>query len=151
MFLSDEKFAQQCFVFVEPLAARKKGVDVKVFAVMDAGYNPYTGVMITSGDMLRKQPDRVAAMVAATREGWRAYLGDPKPTDRKMHELNPTMDQGTFDEIAEAQKPFIETEETRRNGLGAMTRERWATLGGQLKDLGDIAQAPLPEQCFRTF
>jgi NitT/TauT family transport system substrate-binding protein len=107
VFLSDEKFAQQCFVFVEPLAARKKGVDVKVFAVMDAGYNPYTGVMITSGDMLRKQPDRVAAMVAAAREGWRAYLDDPKPTDRKMHELNPTMDQATFDEIAEAQKPFI--------------------------------------------
>jgi NitT/TauT family transport system substrate-binding protein len=151
VFLSDEKFAQQCFVFVEPLAARKKGVDVKVFAVMDAGYNPYTGVMITSGDMLRKQPDRVAAMVMAAREGWRAYLDDPKPTNQKMHELNPTMDQSTYDEIAEAQRPFIETEETRKSGLGVMTRERWATLARQLKDLGDIAQAPPPEECFRTF
>ena len=151
VFLSDENFAQQCFVFVEPLAARKKGADVKVFAVMDAGYNPYTGVMITSGDMLRKQPDRVAAMVAAAREGWRAYLDDPKPTNQKMRELNPTMDQATFDEIAEAQKPFVETEETRKNGLGVMTRERWATLAGQLKDLGDIAQEPPPEECFRAF
>jgi len=151
VFLSDEKFAQQCFVFVEPLAARKKGVAVKVFAVMDAGYNPYTGVMITGGDILRKQPDRVAAMVTAAREGWRAYLDDPKPTDQKMHELNPTMDQSTFDEIAEAQRPFVETEETRKSGLGVMTRERWASLAGQLKDLGDITQAPPPEECFRTF
>jgi NitT/TauT family transport system substrate-binding protein len=149
-FLSDEKFAQQCFVFVEPLAARRKGVDVKVFPIMDIGYNPYTGVMITSGDLLRKRPDRVAAMVAAAREGWRAYLDDPKPTDRRMHEMNPSMDQATFDEIAEAQKPFIETEETRKSGLGAMTRERWATLAQQLKDLGDIAQAPPPEECFRS-
>jgi NitT/TauT family transport system substrate-binding protein len=151
VFLSDEKFAQQCFVFVEPLAARKKGVDAKVFPVMDAGYNPYTGVMITSGDMLRKQPERVAAMVAAARTGWRAYLDDPKPTDQKMHELNPSMDQSTFDEIADAQKPFIETEETRKNGLGVMNRERWATLARQLKDLGDIAQTPPPEECFKIF
>ncbi len=68
-----------------------------------------------------------------------------------MHELNPSMDQSTFDEIAEAQKPFIETEETRRNGLGAMNRERWATLARQLKDLGDIAQTPPPEECFKIF
>ncbi|HTM49662.1 MAG TPA: ABC transporter substrate-binding protein [Bryobacteraceae bacterium] len=151
VFLSDEKFAQQCFVFVEPLAARRKGVDVKVFAVMDAGYNPYTGVMITSGELLRKQPDRVKAMVEAVREGWRAYLDDPRPTNRKMHEMNPTMEQATFDEIAEAQKPFIETDETRKNGLGVMTAERWETLIRQLQDLGDITRSPPAAECFRTF
>jgi len=148
-FLSDEKFAQQCFVFVEPLAARHKGVDTKVFDILDIGYNPYTGVMITSGETLRKRGDLVKSMVEAVREGWRAYLDDPNPTDQKMHEMNPSMELATFDEIAEAQKPFIETEETRKNGLGVMTRERWATLAQQLKDLGDVPSAPAPDEYFR--
>jgi NitT/TauT family transport system substrate-binding protein len=148
-FLSDEKFAQQCFVFVEPLAARHKGVDTKVFNILDIGYNPYTGVMITSGETLRKRGDLVKSMVEAVREGWRAYLDDPNPTDQKMHEMNPSMELATFDEIAEAQKPFIETEETRKNGLGVMTRERWATLAQQLKDLGDVPSAPAPDEYFR--
>jgi NitT/TauT family transport system substrate-binding protein len=56
-----------------------------------------------------------------------------------------------FAETAEVQRPLIETEETRRNGLGSMTRERWETLIKQLKDLGDIQNAPAPEDCFRSF
>jgi NitT/TauT family transport system substrate-binding protein len=55
-----------------------------------------------------------------------------------------------FAEVADAQKPFIETDETRRNGLGSMTEERWQTLIGQLKELGDIQQAPAADDCYRA-
>ena len=54
-FLNDENFAQQCFLTAEPLQAKRKGVDVKVFLVSDIGYNPYTTVMATSGDLLAKE------------------------------------------------------------------------------------------------
>ena len=60
-FLHDEKFAQQCFLTSEPIAARRKGASVKVFAVSEIGYNPYTTVLAVSGESLRKNPD--------TREG----------------------------------------------------------------------------------
>ena len=143
-FLHDENFAQQCFITAEPLQAKHAGVDVKVFPVSDIGYNPYTTVMATSGDLLRKNPDLVKNMVAAIREGWRAYLDNPAPTNDKMHALNPTMDAATFAEIAEAQKSLIES-----NPLGKMTKERWDALSSQLKDLGDIPQAPPADQCFR--
>ena len=149
-FLNDEKFAQQCFIVSEPLAARRKGVAVKVFPVSDIGYNPYTTVLAASGESLKKNPDMAKAMVAAVRDGWRAYLDDPKPTDDKMRQMNPSMDAETFAEVAEAQKPFIETDDTRRNGLGAMTKKRWETLIQQLKDLGDIPQAMPAEECFRS-
>lgn len=149
-FLRDEKFAQQCFVMSEPLLARHAGVDVKVFPVADIGYNPYTTVLATSGTQLKSDPSRAAAMVAATREGWRAYLDDPKPTNARMHEMNPSMDAATFAEVAEAQKPFIQTAETAREGLGVMTAERWTTLIGQLAELGDIPQAFPAQDCFRN-
>ena len=144
-FLNDEKFAQQCFITAEPLAARRKGAKVKVFPVADLGYNPYAQVMAASGDMVRKQPDVVKAMVAAVREGWRVYLDNPKPTNEKMQALNPSMDMATFTEVAEAQKPLIEATE-----LGQMTKDRWQALAQQLKDLGDIPQTPNVEECYRV-
>jgi len=88
-FLSDKNFAQQCFIVSEPLTAKHQGADVQTFSVADAGYNPYTTVMATSGESLRKDPERAKAMVAAVREGWRAYLDDPKPTNARMNQLNP--------------------------------------------------------------
>ena len=54
-FLADKNFAQQCFIMSEPLTARHQGADVQVFPVSDAGYNPYTTVLTTSGDFLRQR------------------------------------------------------------------------------------------------
>jgi NitT/TauT family transport system substrate-binding protein len=113
--------------------------------VADIGYNPYTTVLATSGAQFKSDPKRAAAMVAAVRDGWRAYLNDPAPTNTKMHDLNPSMELSAFTEVAEAQKPFIEAAQ-----LGAMTAERWTTLIGQLQDLGDIPQAISAQDCFRA-
>jgi NitT/TauT family transport system substrate-binding protein len=92
----------------------------------------------------------VKTVVASVREGWREYLNDPTPANRDMGRLNPTMDADVFAQVAEAQKPFIDTEATRRDGLGTMSRERWETLIAQLMDLGDISQTMPAEECFRV-
>jgi NitT/TauT family transport system substrate-binding protein len=143
-FLNDPNFAQQCFIGSEPLAAKHKGADVTVFPISDIGYNPYAEVMATSGDLLRKQPEMAKAMVAAVREGWRAYLDDPKPANQRMHDLNPTMELATYAEIAEAQKPLIQSDV-----LGKMTKERWETLAKELAELGDIPRVAPVEECYR--
>jgi NitT/TauT family transport system substrate-binding protein len=148
-FLHDPNFAQQCFVTSEPLAAKKAGAEVKVFPIADSGYNPYTTVLTTSGALLRRDIAKARSMVDAVREGWEAYLASPAATNAKMHTLNPSMDAATFAEVAEAQKPYIETPETAKSGIGTMTATRWETLIGQLKDLGDISQAMDARDCFR--
>ena len=145
VFLADNNFAQQCFITSEPLAARHKGADVVVFPVSDIGYNPYTTVLATSGDYLRKNGATAATMVNTIRQGWRAYLDDPNPTNQKMNQLNPSMAADVFAEVAQAQKPFVETA-----ALGSMNTERWATLIAQLRELGDIQAAPQPDACFRV-
>jgi NitT/TauT family transport system substrate-binding protein len=144
-FLNDEKFAQQCYITSEPIAARRKGVTVKVFPISEIGYNPYATVLAASGETIRKNPASAKELVTAVREGWRVYLDDPQPANLRMHQLNPTMDAETFAEVAEVQKPLIETQE-----LGNMSRERWETLIGQLKDLGDIPHAMPAKECFRN-
>jgi NitT/TauT family transport system substrate-binding protein len=143
-FLNDENFAQQCFVMAEPVQAKRRGVDVKVFPISDIGFNPYTTVMAAGGDLLRKNPGTAKNMVTAVREGWRAYLDNAAPANKRMRAINPSMEAASYAEIAEAQKPLIES-----SPLGKMTTERWDTLAAQLKELGDIPQAPPASQCFR--
>jgi NitT/TauT family transport system substrate-binding protein len=149
-FLADKNFSQQCFVFSEPLIARKQGSDPQTFLISDAGYNPYTGVVIVSGDYARKNTKVVSEMAEALRDGWRAYLDDPKPANAVMGKINKTMDQETFAAVAEAQKPLVETDETKKNGLGTMTTDRWEELVKQLIDIGvvDGSKAPAAMNCF---
>jgi len=149
-FLNDPNFAQQCFITSEPLAAKKAGGDPQVFLVADAGYNPYTAVLITRKDIVCSRNQEVENLAAALRDGWRAYLDNPKSANEMMNKLNPDMTTETMSAAADAQKPLIETDETKSHGLGSMTVERWRELTKQLVELGVVEKdkAPTPNECF---
>lgn len=147
-FLAKPDFSQQCFVTSEPLIAQAQGGDPQTFLVADAGYNPYTTVLITSGKTLRDRPALVKSVVEAAREGWRHYLDDPSAANATMGKLNTEMDAATFAKAAAAQKPLIDTEPTKATALGAMSADRWEKLGGQLVDLKVIEKAPPASECF---
>lgn len=145
-FLTDKEFSQQCFATSEPLAARKQGGDPVVFKLADEGWNPYMGVVITRRALWEKSPQVVRAFVRASREGWQSYQADPGPANAVMVKLNPTMDAATFAEVAAVQRPFVEGPESQqpKPALGAMQRERWQTLIGQVVDLGLIDKGKEP-------
>lgn len=147
-YRTDENYAMQCFVTSEPLAAKQIGIEPKTFLIAEAGYNPYATVLATNEDYLRKHPETVKKMTAAVRDGWRAYLDDPSRTNEAMHKLNTAMEMDVFIASAEAQKPLIETEETKTHGLGCMTTERWQTLINQLVELKVIDKPVSPSECF---
>ncbi|MEX0776528.1 MAG: ABC transporter substrate-binding protein [Phycisphaeraceae bacterium] len=147
-FLASKSFAQQCFVFAEPVSARQQGADPQVFLVADAGYNPYTAAVAARGDYAKKHPELIKAFVAATQEGWQAYLDDPKPANEAMGKLNANMDARTFAQGAQAQAALIVSEDTKASGLGVMTKERWTTLAQQLVELKVIETMPAVEECF---
>lgn len=149
-FLAQQDYAQQCFVTSEPILAEQQHSDPRTFLIADEGFNPYVTVVITNGKTLREKPELVSKVVAACRDGWRAYLADPSAANKEMGSINQTMDAATFAAAAAAQKRLIETDETRKNGLGTMTLERWEALRTQLIDLGKIEKekAPRAEDCF---
>ncbi|MCC7409787.1 MAG: ABC transporter substrate-binding protein [Phycisphaeraceae bacterium] len=150
-FLNDRNFAQQCFVFSEPLAARRQGVDPQVFLVAESGYNPYTGVMATRGDLLSKSANVARDMVQACREGWIAYLADSNPANTVMGRLNTAMDELTFSDAALEQRPLIVTSEVYGDNIGTMTQARWETLVNQLVELGVIDKPVPAAECFKNF
>jgi NitT/TauT family transport system substrate-binding protein len=146
-FLADPTLTQQVFVTAEPIAARRAGADPRVFLVADSGYDPYTAVVITHGEMLQNEAATVAAFVAALREGWRGYLDEPGPANARMAPLNPEMDAEAFRLAAEAQGPLIELAD---GPLGSMKPERWAELARQLQALGLIGEPEPAERYFRN-
>ena len=145
---TDPAYAMQCFVTSEPLAAKKAGLDVKTFLIADSGYNPYATVLATTDEYAKANPDTVKKVTAAVAAGWSAYLADASATNAKMRALNPTMDEATFAESADAQKPLIETAETQAGHLGMMTIDRWTTLVDQLKSLKVIGSDVDAHACF---
>jgi len=147
-FLADPRMVQQVFITAEPIAARRQGAEPKVFLIADSGFDPYAAVVITSGRRAREQREEVKRLVTALREGWRGYLDDPAPANAEMQVGNPEMDAETFALGAIAQQPLIETDFTRANGLGAMSLERWRTLGEQLRELELLDAIPRPAECF---
>lgn len=150
-FLADPKFSQQCFITSEPLLAKRQGKESKTFLIADIGYNPYTTVLVTRGDFLKKNEAAVKQMVEAVRAGWQDYLQNPEPTNKIMAQLNKSMDMQTFADSAEAQKPLIQTEETKVNGLGFMSEQRWQRLSQQLLELKYIDRLPPVGDLYRWY
>ena len=53
-FLAKANYSQQCFVTSEPIQATAEHSDPQTFLIADAGYNPYTTVVICRGETLQK-------------------------------------------------------------------------------------------------
>lgn len=144
-FQKDPMVAQQAFITSEPLAARRAGLPHRAFLVADAGYNPYTTVLVTQADRWKEKPEEVKKVVAAVREGWSRYLKDPTATNAFMHGLNKSMDLDTFGESARAQTDLIQVP---GRPLGEMSEGRWRNLVDQLSDLKLIKTKPEPSSLF---
>ena len=134
-FLLDPMYAQQGYVTSEPILAEKQGGDPVCFLVADTGYNPYANVVITSGDLIRKDPDLVRDFVVASAKGWDAYLADGTRGNAKIHELNATLEADVLGRMWAAQIPLIRDAD---GDVGRMDHARWETLEQQLRDVGAL-------------
>lgn len=148
-FRNDALLSQQCFVTSEPLEARAAGLKVKTFLIAESGYNPYTTVLVTRRERLQQSPDEVKRMVEAVRAGWKDYLSDAGPTNRRMATLNKAMSAETFAASARAQHPLIQTSSGEE--LGSMTHERWQTLAEQLLSIGVIGAPVQADRLFANY
>lgn len=147
-FLADTHLSQQCFVTSEPLAAKKAGKSVSTFLIADEGYNPYTTVVVTREKYWKENPEIVKKFVQAVDLGWKSYLKFPDKTNRKMFELNPSMDLETFAASAQAQLPLIEPKKDTKMRLGEIDQTRWRELETQLLTLGVLKKADLTKSTF---
>ncbi|MFP6621413.1 MAG: ABC transporter substrate-binding protein [Pirellulaceae bacterium] len=135
LFLRDDNFAQQGYVFSEPFVARREGADPHVLMVSEIGFNPYTSLLVTHGETITGQEDLVAKVVRASRRGWQDYLANPETVNAYIHKVNPEMDMESLRFGVEAIQPLCLPANMPPTELGAMTMDRWQTLSDQLKEI----------------
>jgi NitT/TauT family transport system substrate-binding protein len=127
-FLADQTAIQQGYLTSEPFIIEKEGVKPVVLLLADAGYGSYGALIETSEKLVREKPDLVQRFVDASIEGWYSYLyGDPAPGNALIKRDNPEMTDALIAYGRDKMKEYgiIDSGETKRNGIGAMSEVRW--------------------------
>lgn len=150
LFLADKRFAQQAYVFSEPLVARRQGADPLTLMVSDLGFNPYVSCLMTHEDLIDQNPERVRRMVHCVREGWLAYFRNPQPVDERIVAVNPQMDLESLEFGREALRPLVIPDGEDESMIGTMDEQRWQTLCDQLIRLNLLPEGTDPRPAYTT-
>jgi NitT/TauT family transport system substrate-binding protein len=127
-FLADPKAIQQGYLTSEPFIIEKAGVKPVVMLLADAGYSGYGGLIATSQKLARDKPDLVRRFVNASILGWYSFLdGDPAPANALIKRDNPEMTDAllAYGRAKMKQYGIIDSGDTKKLGIGAMTVARW--------------------------
>jgi len=148
--VTDPKIAVQAYSFAEPFLVQEAGAEVTTMMVSDLGWNPYSSVLVTRGDLVRNNPELVKRFVEATRTGWRHYLSEPAKGNQAILAANQhgmtlaALEFGSTSLVELARPDDMPLEE-----VGKMTAERWKALVEQMSKLKLIpAGSVKAEECF---
>lgn len=142
-FLADPRAVQQGYLGSEPyLVKSAAGFDPVVLSLADdAGFAGYGSLIAVNTATTAARPDLVRRFVAASAEGWRAYLeGDPAPADAAIRADNPEMTPA----LLAYGRRALTSHRIVENGvpIGSMTEQRWREFYGQMRQSG-LAAADL--------
>ena len=147
--VTDPKVAVQAYSIAEPLLAEQQGLEVRTLMVSELGWNPYSSVLVTTGELIRSEPEKVARFVEATRRGWQAYFENAAAGNAAILAAN---QHGMTAEVlkfgSEQMRPLAMPEADPQT-LGQMELERWQQLVDQMVELELISAGSVdPQQCF---
>ena len=131
-FLSDKTAIQQGFLGSEPFSIQQTAhEDPVVMLVADAGFTGYASLIATSDKRIAEHPDQVKRFIEASIEGWYSYLnGDPGPGNALIKKENPEMTDALIAYGRDSLKKhgILDSGAAAKDGIGAMTAERWAAF-----------------------
>jgi NitT/TauT family transport system substrate-binding protein len=143
-FIVDKQSAMQGYVTSEPYAIEKSaGFKPGVILLADYGFNTYSTLIETRRDLIDKKPDLVQRFVDASVIGWYHYLyGDNAPANAMIKKLNPDMTDELLAYSLAKMKEYgiVDSGDSLRNGIGAMTDERAASFFDKMVRAGVVRQ-----------
>jgi NitT/TauT family transport system substrate-binding protein len=131
-FLADRHSAMQGYVTSEPYAVEKMaGFKPSVILLADFGFNTYSTLVETRGDLIDKKPDLVQRFVNASIIGWYNYLyGNNAAANAMIKTFNPEMTDGLLAySIAQMKEHgIVDSGDSLRDGIGAINDTRMASF-----------------------
>lgn len=148
--VSDPKIAIQGYSFAEPFLAKEAGADVNLLMVSELGWNPYSSVLVTRGDLIKNKPELVAKFVEATTKGWRKYVEDPTEGNKSILAANEHgMTAAALEFGSKALVELARPDGMPVNEIGKMSADRWTALVNQMVEMKLIEPDSVkPEDCF---
>ena len=139
-FLTDPNAIQQGYLSSEPYTIEKEsGQKPQVFLLADAGYPGYACFVMAPNKLIAERPEVVQAFVNASIRGWVDYLyGDPSPGNALIKKDNPEMTDDLLAHSIEVMKEngIVDSGDTAKDGIGAMTDARWHEFYATMRDAG---------------
>jgi NitT/TauT family transport system substrate-binding protein len=131
-FIANKQSAMQGYVTSEPYAVEMTaGFKPGIILLADYGFNTYSTLIETRGDLIDKKPDLVQRFVDASLIGWYNYLyRDNTAANAMIKKLNPEMTDALIAFSIARMKEYgiIDSGDTLRDGIGAMTDARMASF-----------------------
>jgi NitT/TauT family transport system substrate-binding protein len=141
-FIATPQSAMQGYVTSEPFAVEKSaGFKPGVILLADYGFNTYSTLIETRRDVVEKKPDLVQRFVDASIVGWYNYLyGDNSAGNAMIKKLNPEMTDELLAYSVKTMKDhgIVDSGDTQRNGIGAMTDERLTSFFDKMVRAGVV-------------
>ena len=141
-FLADKNSAMEGYVTSEPYAVEKQAhFKPAVFLLADHGFNSYSTLIETRRDLVAKRPDLVQRFVDASAIGWYHYIyGDSRPGNELIKKQNPEMtdDQLAFSIAQMRQDGIVDSGNSLKLGIGAMTDARWQSFYDKMVHAGVV-------------
>lgn len=138
-FLADKKTIQEGYLTSEPFAIQKAGVQPVVHVLADHGFDSYSTTIECQRYLVENKPQLVQRFVNASIEGWYRYLyGDPKPANALIKKDNPEMTDDLLRYGLRTMKEHgvVDSGDTEKLGIGAMTDARWKSFATSMIDAG---------------
>lgn len=139
-FLIDKSAIQEGYLSSEPYTIEKEGhFKPQVFLLSDNGYPGYACFILATDEMIADHPDVVQKFVDASIRGWVDYLyGDPTPGNDLIKADNPEMTDALLAHGIATLKEHgvIDSGDTEKLGIGAMTEERWQAFYDEMAGTG---------------
>jgi NitT/TauT family transport system substrate-binding protein len=143
-FIVDKQSAMQGYVTSEPYAVEKSaGFKPGIILLADYGFNTYSTLIETRRDLIDKKPDLVQRFIDASMIGWYHYLyGDNAAGNAMIKKLNPEMTDALLAYSLARMKEYgiVDSGDSLRNGIGAMTDERVASFFDKMVRAGVVKQ-----------
>jgi NitT/TauT family transport system substrate-binding protein len=139
-FIATAQSAMQGYATSEPYAVEKAaGFKPGVLLLADYGFDDYSTLIETRLDLVQKKPDLVQRFVDASVIGWYNYLyGDNAAGNAMIKKLNPEMTDELLAYSVAKMKEYgiVDSGDTVKNGIGAMTDERVTSFFGKMVKAG---------------
>jgi NitT/TauT family transport system substrate-binding protein len=128
-------------------AARRAGLDLRVFTPHDYGITMYGELLVARESTIEQEPELVQGFVRATLQGWSEVLQDPEKNARLALHYDPKLDPEHERDRLKASGPLIHTGVDR---IGWMRLEDWEHILQTLHREGVLSELPDAREIYTT-